>query len=349
MSNILLSIVIPAYNAENYIEHCINACIGQTYSNIEIIIIDDGSTDRTLDVCRKFEGMDSRIKVYTHANQGVSVTRNEGICHANGDYIMFCDADDYPEPELAEKYVQAIDEWNNSSVSLICCGMYFDNEYNKNVKNKKCILEANYGFIEGEKYIISRVSASTLAWLKLFNFVTNKCYDLKVIKENNIVFDKLINIGEDLKFNLDYLDHCPGNIGVVNKCLYHYVKRCGESLSISYHASDLDDTKYIYKRFVNWISYQPEVTKENIMVVKGIYINDWVHRLTAIYEACYFGKGKCKVRKKLSEELKSKEFQTTLKEIYAAKKISTLRYVCLRTGIFKVFYYIRGIYQIIKG
>lgn len=349
MNDKLLSVVIPVYNAENCIKDCLNALINQTYSNLEIIVVDDGSTDNSLNVCKKYAELDSRIKVFTHANMGVSATRNEGIYKATGDYIFFCDSDDYPEPELAERYVQAIENWQNSDVSFICCGMFFDNVLNKNVKNKEHILEADYGFVRGEDYLISRAAAATLAWLKLFNFVTNKCYDLNLIKANNIRFDKDINIGEDLKFNLDYLDISAGNIGVINQPLYHYVRRRGDSLSITYHKNDLEDTKCIYKRFVNWQINQPDSTRENILVVKGIYLNDWVSRLTSMYEAYKAGEVGENVHRKLSKDLKSKEFQSTLKEIHRGKKISTLRYVCLRTGTFRLFYFFRGIYQVMKG
>lgn len=344
-----LSVVIPVYNSEKCIRHCLDALLDQTYQELEIIVVNDGSTDNTLDVIQSYAERDFRVNVFSHSNQGVSATRNVGIEHATGDYIFFCDADDFPEPDLAERYVSALQEWENNDMSFICCGMFFDNLYNKNVKNKKHLLELGYGFVEGENYILSRASAATLAWLKLFNFVTNKCYDLNFIKENNILFDKDTNIGEDLRFNLDYLDKCSGNIGFINKCLYHYVKRGGESLSISYHKNDLEDTKCIYRRFVNWIYAQPGVNEENIMVVKGIYINDWVSRLTSMYEACLKRTAASNTKKKLTRELKSKEFQTMLKEIYSAKKISTLRYVCLRTGIFQIFYFFRGIYQLMKG
>lgn len=196
---------------------------------------------------------------------------------------------------------------------------------------------------------MSRSSAAVLSWLKLFNFVTNKCYDLKLIRENNIRFDESINIGEDLKFNLDYLDHSPGYIGMINLALYHYVKRRDDSLSISYHISDLEDTKVIYRRFIDWESKQDGVNDDNILVLKGIFVNDWVSRLTAYYEE-YGGRSASKlVRRKLQTELRSREFQTLLKEIRKGQKISRFRYLCLRTGNFEVFYFFRGIYQIMKG
>ncbi|SDI02946.1 Glycosyl transferase family 2 [Pseudobutyrivibrio sp. 49] len=348
MKKNLISVVIPVYNGENSIRHCLDALLDQTYQELEIVAVDDGSTDGTYEILKEYAQRDFRVKAYTHSNVGVSATRNEGIDHATGEYVIFCDADDYPEPNLVERYARAIEDWSNSEISFICCGMFFDNLYNRNVKNKKCLLEASYGFVEGESYLISRTAASTLAWLKIFNFVTNKCYDLKFLNDNNIRFNVGTNIGEDLRFNLDYLEKCPGNIGVINECLYHYVKRTRDSLSITYHVGDLEDTKCIYRRFINWISKESGVTADNILVVKSLYIYDWVCRLTSMYEAAERDE-RCSVKKKLSKELKSKEFQTILKETYAAKKISTLRYVCLRTRIFQIFYFFRGIYQLMKG
>ena len=350
MEEKLISVVIPVYNSSEYISECLDATIGQTYSNIEIIIVDDGSTDNTLEICKKYENADTRVQVLTHSNKGVSYTRNEGICKATGDYIVFFDADDYPEANLIEKYVSTIEEcWQDKDLSFVVCGMFFDNYLNKHVSDKSRVLEVSRGYIEGENYVLSRSSAAMLSWLKLFNFVTNKFYNLKVIKDNQILFDTNVHVGEDLKFNLDYLDNCSGNIGMVNLPLYHYVKRRDDSLSISYHLDDLEDTKCIYKRFINWESSQELVTDDNIMVVKAIFLNDWMSRLTALREEYKGTEEYAMARHKLSKEIRSREFQRLLKEVFKAQKISLLRYLCLRTGILDFFYFFRGIYQVLKG
>ncbi|WP_081656924.1 glycosyltransferase family 2 protein [Pseudobutyrivibrio ruminis] len=344
-----ISVVIPTFNSEKYIFDCIEATINQTYRNIEIMIIDDGSTDGTFSLLQKYALNDSRIKLFKQANKGVSTARNKGIQNATGDYIVFFDADDIPELDLVESYVKALQEWQEKQVAFICTGMFFDNQYNKYVGDKIYILEVAHGYIEGENYILSRSSAATLAWLKLFNFVTNKCYELEFIRKNNILFDESIHIGEDLKFNLDYLDADLGNIGMINRPLYHYVKRTNNSLSISYHNMDLEDTKAIYKRFINWEVNQKNVTVDNTLVVKAIFINDWISRLTALYEEHRHDKTCDLAKITLRHDLQSVEFQRMLKEIHKAKKISTLRYMCLRTGVFEVFYFFRGIYQLLKG
>ena len=349
MNNTLVSVVIPAYNAENSIKECLNAVTSQTYKNIEVIVIDDGSVDDTLKIANFFSDSDGRIKVLHQSNMGPSAARNHGIKEANGNYIVFWDADDYPEPDLIESYVTAYEKWSDKDISFVACGMFFDNRFNKYVDDKVSIFESVLGYVEGENYIINRSSAAMMAYHKLFNFVTNKCYSLELIRDKGILFDKEIKIGEDLQFNLDYLDNCSGNIGMINRALYHYVKRTADNISITYHKGDMEDTKAIYRRFVDWESRQTGVTKDNILVIKGIFITDWVSRMTSMYEALCKTDKKFKMMRTIRQELSCREFRTMLCEVHRAGKISTLRYLCLMTTEFNLFYFFRGIYQKFKG
>ena len=345
----LVSVIIPAYNSEKFISECLGATISQTYRNLEIIIVVKKSTDKTLNVCEAFADTDGRIKIFESDLDGVSVSRNIGIANATGDYVAFFDSDDYPEPDMVECLLDAIDEWANKDVAVISCGMFLDNYLNKYVNKRKSILESGHGYIEGENYLMSRNSAATLSWLKLFNHVTNKIYNLKTIKEHDIKFDEAINIGEDLKFNLDYLEVCSGSIGMVNRPLYHYIKRSNNSLSLTFHSSDIEDTKAIYKQFIEWESKQIGVTDENIMVVKSFYLYDWISRLTTMYEHFRGHEKKKAVKHTLRKEMHCHEFRKLLFEVYKAGKISTFRYLCLKTGFYEVFYFFRGFYQLLKG
>ena len=345
----LVSVVIPAYNAEKYIRDCLDAVIQQTYSNIEIIIVDNGSSDSTSNRIREYSDKDERIKLFSIENNGASGARNLGIEKANGDYIVFFDADDKPELDIIECYMEACNEWQQKQVSFICCGMFYDNLCNKNVDNTVSILESWHGFIEGENYLLKRNFAATLAWLKIFNFVTNKFYDLKKINEYGIRFDELVYIGEDLQFNLDYLSNCPGYIGMINKPLYHYIKRNDNSLSFTYHQNDIEDTKRIYRRFIEWETQQLDVTEDQILVIKGIYITDWTSRLATMYDFYRRIGMKCKVKRKLNSEIASQEYQETLAQVYRAGKISCVRYLALRTRHFGIFCFLRWIYQKAKG
>ncbi len=341
----LVSVVIPAYNSEEYISGCLEATISQTYSNIEILIVDNGSDDSTVDTCREYAERDSRIRTFSVLKKGVSVARNFGIDNSNGKYIVFFDSDDRPERDLIENYLNTLEEWQNKMVALVTCGMFYDNIYYRNVLDTVSILEPQSGFIEGENYLLKRNYAAVLAWLKLFNFVTNKIYDNDILKNHGIRFDEYMNIGEDLKFNLDYLNKCDGYIGMINKPLYHYIKRTDNSLSFTFHENDIEDTKSIYRRFLEWEGRQKGVTEDNLLVIKSIYITDWISRLSTMSDYYKANGGTRSVIGKLSSEIGCSEFQSMLKQVHRAKKISTLRYMALRTRRFEAFYLLRSIYQ----
>ena len=98
-----ISVIIPVYNVEAYLERCLNTVCGQSYKNLEIILVDDGSTDNCLQICEEFAERDDRIKVIHQSNQGVSAARNTGLDAATGDYIAFVDSDDYIHPEMYER------------------------------------------------------------------------------------------------------------------------------------------------------------------------------------------------------------------------------------------------------
>ncbi len=345
----MVSVVIPTYNSEEYISGCLDATISQTYSNIEILLVDNGSSDSTRTICEEYAGKDSRIRTLSVLKTGASASRNCGIDNSMGKYIVFFDSDDRPEKNIIECYLKALDEWKNKKVSLITCGMFHDNIFHKNVDDKVSILEPQRGFIEGENYLLKRHYASTLAWLKIFNFVTNKFYDNEKIKASNLKFDEDINIGEDLKFNLDYLDCCEGYIGMINKPLYHYIKRSEDSLSLTFHEGDIEDTKNIYRRFLDWESEQKGVTQDSLLVIKSIYITDWISRMTTLYDHVEGTKDIKAAKNKIDCEICSEEFQSILKEVHKSRKISTIRYLALRTGRFDIFSLLRSIYQKTKG
>ena len=115
--NDLISIVIPIYNASKYLEKCINSVINQTYKNLEIILVNDGSIDNSLDICNDFKDKDNRIKVISKKNEGVSKTRNIGIDKCKGKYLMFLDSDDYIDEIYVEKMYTYLTKNNLSMVT----------------------------------------------------------------------------------------------------------------------------------------------------------------------------------------------------------------------------------------
>lgn len=114
----LVSIIVPIYNIEKYLERCINSIMNQTYKNIEVILVDDGSTDGSGKICDCYERMDTRVSVFHEKHGGTSRARNIGLSHAKGDFIGFVDSDDYIEPDMYETLLCYMDD----EVDLVCCG-----------------------------------------------------------------------------------------------------------------------------------------------------------------------------------------------------------------------------------
>ncbi|MDU5153697.1 glycosyltransferase family 2 protein, partial [Clostridium sp.] len=210
----LISIIVPIFNAENSLEKCLNSLIDQTYKNIEIILINDGSTDRSLEICNKYEVLDSRIKVLNNKNKGVSKSRNEGIKIAKGEYIQFVDSDDYIESDACNTLINSI---RNSCTELVICGLNI-------IKNDKVIRNPH---VDNRIINVKEKEEDLLYVLKILNSPCNKLYKRDKIRN---LFDENIDLGEDLIFNLNYISEIDSAI-TINKCLYNVILDNEESLN----------------------------------------------------------------------------------------------------------------------
>lgn len=211
----LISIIIPIYNVEKYLEKCLDSVIKQTYDNIEIILIDDGSEDKSKQICDDYAKIDNRIKVIHKKNEGVSKARNIGIDTSKGEFITFIDSDDYIDKNYIEELYKLCIK-NNSDIAI--CGVK-DEDYDGNIVHvsNKIIKKLNKReiLIEllNEKYFFS------VCWAKLY----------KKSKIGNIRFNEMMKIAEDFDFLYKLLD----NINVVyvdtTKILYHFLLREGSA------------------------------------------------------------------------------------------------------------------------
>ncbi len=340
----LVSIVIPMYNSQTVIGKCLASVMHQSYKQIEIIVVDDGSTDGSGEIVQEYQTRDNRIKYIRLEHCGVSKARNAGIDAAQGRYITFVDSDDYAEDNMVEEYMNAMDHFYRKKInpSFVMVGMHVD---------VFCgTMEETDHLVDGkEEYqMIAKDRIAYLCWCKLFNFITNKIYSLEMIKDYRIRFDDQIQIGEDLQFNLDYLKTVPGDIGMVNKALYHYVRVNEESLSLIYYENAIEHTKEVYANLLQYLQKQEGTTEDDIMVIKSILLVDWTSRLTALYE---HGKGTSERkdgRKKVQSEICTKEFQNLLEEVHSCGKVSHLRYYSLKMKNYGLYCFMRKIYRMLK-
>lgn len=224
----MLSIIIPAYNAESTIEKCVCSVLEQSYSELEVVIINDGSTDSTKELCEALAVRDSRVKVINRDNQGVSSARNQGIEAASGDYIMFIDSDDIIPREYCQRFIDIQEEYRKNA--FCWCSIYIRSDNGMVPEQRLCYDENNL------ISIVDRKTCLTLLKKGLLNSPCNKLYKKDVLLENNIRMQVGVSIAEDALFNIKYLEAWGENpIIVMNDVFYEYIRNSDSSLDSRYH------------------------------------------------------------------------------------------------------------------
>ncbi len=224
----LVSIVVPVYNAEPYLRRCLDSLCGQTYHNIEIILIDDGSVDGSGGICDEYAQTDPRIRAIHKQNEGVSAARNDGIVHAGGEYLIFVDSDDYVHRELVELYMKAVEE-----DAVVVCDITSDDS------------ACEKSWLDGWMANVEEAAFERFIYFYSDNYVNspvNKLFRMDIIKRYGIRFPKDKSLGEDLLFNLDYFRHFRCRWKFLHCPLYCYENH-EESLSTAYRADLIDIQK----------------------------------------------------------------------------------------------------------
>ncbi|MFR9165784.1 MAG: glycosyltransferase [Dysgonomonas sp.] len=212
----LISVVVPIYNMEKYLERCVNSLLTQTYPNIEIILVNDGSTDKTAEICDEFAKTDNRIKVIHKENGGVSTARNTGIDNSTGEYISFVDPDDWLEPNAYEILTDTLNKPENQEVDII----RFNAFRGEKIMNKPPF-EGIYKGDELRKEIgLASIGPEKLGGLFIMGIVWMDLYKRKFLIDNNIRF-VVIRRYEDRLFIVKAFLKAK-TILFLNKALYHY-------------------------------------------------------------------------------------------------------------------------------
>lgn len=252
MFEIKVSIIVPIYNSEKNLDRCVNSILRQSYKNLELILINDGSTDSSLDICNNFRKLNENIIVIDQKNMGVSAARNIGLRYATGDLIQFVDSDDYIDSDMTESLVNCIRE-NNAD--LVICG--YKSIFQDRVVLHKC-KNNNQCEIKSLKEDFAELYLDSM-----INSPCNKIYKIKFIQK---FFDENLSLGEDLLFNLDYLKQCR-NICLIETCFYNYIREDNNSLSSIYRADMWEISKKLYN---NTVQFCNDVFNENIEILTAV-------------------------------------------------------------------------------
>lgn len=235
----LISVIVPVYNIENYIERCIESIIAQTYVNLEIILVDDGSTDSSGRICDAYAKRDERIKVIHKVNGGLVSARKTGILEASGEYAAYVDGDDWIEKNMYEYLIARIED-----ADVIISGVVRDYK-SHSVREVNKISEGVYQGISLQDIYKSMICTGKFFERGIQPHIFNVLYKKNLLLENQIQVPNELNVGEDAACIYPVLLNAK-KIVLINECLYHYVMRT-DSIMGTNDGKELDRYRLLYK------------------------------------------------------------------------------------------------------
>lgn len=319
MNNFEVSVIVPIYNGRRTIDRCINSLIRQTYKKIEIILVDDGSTDGSRVICELFSKKYENIVSICKSNNGVSAARNTGIENAKGKYLMFSDCDDYYEEDAVEKMINAsiygtsdlviggVKKYFTNNVEQVCCstGIYEREQVNKII----CQMQENF----------------------MLNQMWGKLFRRDIIKDNNIFLCENMSIAEDLEWMCRYMTHVKV-ISSLEDVVYNYVISTGESLSTRFYINYFQqiDNAYaslveLYKKKNMWEDYKK-------VLINGQLENYWKGLCAISNRQCSFTDKMEYIRKGSDAKYYWQYLQSKYNELNFVKRcIMKVRSIAVRT------------------
>lgn len=259
----LVSIILPVYNVEKYITKSIQSVLDQTYSNYELLIVNDGTPDKSIELVEKFS--DDRIKIFHKENGGLSDARNYGLERANGEYVYFMDSDDWIEPNLLGICIEAIEKFKSDFVIF---GYFLDKEdFRQNLISTEKICIKDIVFEKQQNNLFFEDDT-----LGLMGYAWNKFYRTSFLNVNKLKFEKGISLVEDILFNSRVYE-ISDQIVFINKALYHYIDRPTTSLIKIFHKDSFElnikKNKAINRFLCAW---NTELSLKNKILADGIVI-----------------------------------------------------------------------------
>lgn len=325
----LISIIIPIFNGEEYIEKCLKSLLNQINDNIEIILINDGSNDGSDEICNRYELTYENIIYINQANQGASIARNNGIDRSKGTYITFIDIDD----EVKENYVDVLmKEISKEDIDLFMWGIEYqwinNNQINKveRVYYDSKVFEQNEFSNEITKYLDGFY----------FNFVWNKLYKREIILEKEIRFNKDFKRSEDLLFNLEYIKYVK-YVKVLEDILYVHKNTNKVSITQTYDSKQYENEKIIYKNMNKTMKILKCNNNYNIKNIDKYFINMSFSILSYLINRNY-GLSYGEKRQAVIKIMKDNELKVILQKNRDSRKLNKVLYFIIKNNSFILLY-----------
>ncbi len=292
MNQPLVSIILPVYNAQSHLARCVGSICAQTYQNIEIIILNDGSKDQSLPVCEEFRQKDPRILLVDKANSGVSDTRNLGLKLASGKYVEFVDSDDYLDPDFTERLVAAAEENEADFViapykMVIPAGASKPEQVLDKIQDELGVMSVarppevrEYGFLPAGVYdkdtFALRLMDKPASYF--YSVLWNKLYRRDILTGNDIQFVSEMRWAEDLVFNLRYIQYAERFVAI-DKPGYYYVQNPQSICHTQINAATIVQNKLqvfryykdLYTRLGIYEEVRPQLYKFLVDIAESTY------------------------------------------------------------------------------
>ena len=292
MSKPLVSIILPVYNAQNHIARCLESICAQSWQNIEVIVLNDGSKDQSLPVCEAFRAKDERIVLVDKANSGVSDTRNLGLKLASGKYVQFVDSDDYIDPDFTEHLVTAAEQNNADLViapykMVIPAGASKPEQVLDKIQDELGVMSVarppevrEYGFLPAGVYdkdtFALRLMDKPASYF--YSVLWNKLYRRDILTGNDIQFVSEMRWAEDLVFNLRYIQYAERFVAI-DKPGYYYVQNPQSICHTQINAATIVQNKLqvfryykdLYTRLGIYEEVRPQLYKFLVDIAESTY------------------------------------------------------------------------------
>lgn len=323
-----ISVIVPIYNVEIYIRKCIDSILNQTYKNIEVILIEDGSPDKCGMICDEYAEKDNRIVVIHKKNEGVSASRNTGLNIATGQYIAFVDADDYIHPKMYE-VLMSISSLNNTQISA-CNISFVDNNTDTNYKETMQIPSSS--LLSSDDFFKKMLNCKEMIRIGIWN----KIFRSDII--GNIRFHTDLKMAEDIVFLIQVLFKTD-QISYIPASYYYYTEqRDGAATQCSYGL--LEKQRFLgFQRIIKYISENRPNLLNNIIVYKCINAD-----LIAISKMIISKEKDKKTLEYVRKELKENYIKIIRSNISSIRKIQISTYIlspCLYYKILSVYFTLR--------
>lgn len=317
--DVLLTVVIPVYNIEKHLKRCVESVLAQEWHNYDILLVDDGSTDSSPQICDDYAKVYDFISVIHKKNGGLSAARNTGISNAEGEYVYFPDSDDWLEPNTFSELSDVIEELTYDIIS-------FNREFVTSEEDKLISAKSRIQKLSGKQALLEMLKQSDVT-----GFANDKIYRKKLFLDNDIEFP-VGKYYEDLGTNYKLFLKAT-KVYVTNQKYYHYLITNPDSITQSWNEQKLQDIFGFYRE----IYYSPLIREKfeelEIEILQAFYINGLIHILSSLYKSNISAQ-----YSDIEKDIKQEIVKNSLGVTKLLNQPNKIKYLLYKLGLLKILF-----------